>query len=1069
MSSKDTVKVPVGDFLKQHVEKNSEITFISSIFTIFAFAKLKETLEKVEKVKFLFNEPTFVKNIQADKRDVREFEVSMKKRQTYVSEFPLEISLKNNLDQNSIAQKCFNFIEEKAEVKSVSSFGYVRGSQIYVKNNKKDFIINGGSLSFSQDGLGYSNRPTYEFNTIISSPDEISKFENYLETLWQDKTIIDVKKELLDYIGNLYKENTPELVYNFTLYKLFNERLINQDESAKIKEKTGITKTKIWNMLYNFQHDAVIGAIKKLELYNGCIIADSVGLGKTYEALAVIKYYEKRNDRVLVIAPKKLRGNWIGFRQNKDTNVLIEDRFNYDVLNHTDLSRNFGMSGDLDLATLNWGNYDLVVIDESHNFRNNPVALERKTRYQKLMEDIIKSGVKTKVLMLSATPVNNGLNDLKNQIMFITEGKDDALKDQGINSISSTLRVAQNKFNIWGKNSKDKSNIEELLKTLDYSFFKLLDTMTIARSRKHIKKYYDTKDIGEFPERLKPLSIKTDIDTSNKFPDLEKVNTIILKLNLPIYKPLNYVLPTKKDAYRLKYKQLVNKGQSSFDQFDREINIVNLMRIGLLKRLESSVYSFALTVERIKEKIEDMLNRIDGKGIYESEDVQDFDDEDMETFDLGTKIKVDFKDLDKIKLKIDLEEDLKNLQYLLSISEAVNPKIDSKLKELKNLIKHKINNNLNPNNKKIIVFTAFADTAKYLYDNIAEWAYDNYHVFSAVVTGSNGTDTNVPSSRKVFEDILVRFSPKSNSSKFEDEINLLIATDCISEGQNLQDCDYLINYDIHWNPVRIIQRFGRIDRIGSKNKKIQLVNFWPNIKLESYINLESRVKNRMTMVDLSATGEDDLLSNESKDLNYRAEQLKQLQDKVVDIEDLQGEISITDLNLDEFIMSLERYIKDHPGLLETFPTGIHAIAKKDEKLKDEVVEGAIFCLRKISYIESEKNNTTLYPHYLVYADKSGVVKTSNANPKKILDIYKAICDGKDAVEKELVKIFNKETKNGNDMSLYTMLLEVAVNDIKGTAEEKGVKSLFSVGKSNIKEQAVTGSKDFELVTFLVIK
>ena len=1069
MSSKDTVKVPVGDFLKQHVEKNSEITFISSIFTIFAFAKLKETLEKVEKVKFLFNEPTFVKNIQADKRDVREFEVSMKKRQTYVSEFPLEISLKNNLDQNSIAQSCFNFIEEKAEVKSVSSFGYVRGSQIYVKNNKKDFIINGGSLSFSQDGLGYSNRPTYEFNTIISSPDEIFKFEKYLETVWQDKSIIDVKKELLDYIGNLYKENTPELVYNFTLYKLFNERLINQDESAKIKEKTGITKTKIWNMLYNFQHDAVIGAIKKLELYNGCIIADSVGLGKTYEALAIIKYYEKRNDRVLVIAPKKLRGNWIGFRQNKETNVLIDDRFNYDVLNHTDLSRNFGMSGDLDLATLNWGNYDLVVIDESHNFRNNPVALERKTRYQKLMEDIIKSGVKTKVLMLSATPVNNGLNDLKNQIMFITEGKDDALKDQGINSISSTLRVAQNKFNIWGKNSKDKANIEELLKTLDYSFFKLLDTMTIARSRKHIKKYYDTKDIGEFPERLKPLSIKTDIDTSNKFPDLEKVNTIILKLNLPIYKPLNYVLPTKKDAYRSKYKQLVNKGQSSFDQFDREINIVNLMRIGLLKRLESSVYSFALTVERIKEKIEDMLNRIDGKGIYESEEVQDFDDEDMETFDLGTKIKVDFKDLDKIKLRIDLEEDLKNLQYLLSISEAVNPKIDSKLKELKNLIKHKINNNLNPNNKKIIVFTAFADTAKYLYDNIAEWAYDNYHVFSAVVTGSNGTDTNVPSSRKVFEDILVRFSPKSNSSKFEDEIDLLIATDCISEGQNLQDCDYLINYDIHWNPVRIIQRFGRIDRIGSKNKKIQLVNFWPNIKLESYINLESRVKNRMTMVDLSATGEDDLLSNESKDLNYRAEQLKQLQDKVVDIEDLQGEISITDLNLDEFIMSLERYIKDHPGLLETFPTGIHAIAKKDEKLKDEVVEGAVFCLRKINYIESEKNNTTLYPHYLVYVDKSGVVKTSNANPKKILDIYKAICDGKDAVEKELVKIFNKETKNGNDMSLYTKLLEVAVNDIKGTAEEKGVKSLFNVGKSNIKEQAVTGSKDFELVTFLVIK
>ena len=1072
MSSKNeqNIKIPVGDYIKQNSDQNSEITFISSIFTIFAYNKLKETLESAKKVTFLFNEPTFVKNIQADKRDVREFELAKKKRESYVSEFPLEITLKNNLDQNSIAQNCYKFIEEKAEVKSVSSFGFVRGSNIFVSNSKtKEYLINGGNLGFSQDGLGYSNKLSFEFNTVLSDKEVIDNFKKYYAQISNDKSIVDVKKELLDYIENLYKENSPELVYNFTLYKLFNDRLINQDESAKIKEKTGITETKIWKMLYNFQHDAVIGAIKKLELYNGCIIADSVGLGKTYEALAIIKYYEKRNDRVLVIAPKKLRGNWISFKQNKDTNQLLDDKFNYDVLNHTDLSRNFGFSGDIDLATLNWGNYDLVVIDESHNFRNNPIVNERKTRYQRLMEDIIKSGVNTKVLMLSATPVNNGLNDLKNQIMFITEGNDSAFKEQGINSISSTLRVAQSKFNLWGKEASDKNKIDNLLKQLDFGFFKLLDTVTIARSRKHIKKYYDTKDIGEFPERLKPKSIKTDIDTKGEFPDLEKLNSIILKLNLPIYKPLNYVLATKKEEYRKKYLQSVKQGQSAFDQFDREINIVNLMRIGLLKRLESSVYSFALTVERIKEKIDDMLNRLDSKGIYEVDSVEDYDEEDMDSLDLGTKIKVDFKDLDKIKLRNDLDEDKKNLDYLLAISEAVIPKIDAKLKELKKEIKHKVENNLNQGNRKIIVFTAFADTAKYLYQNLAEWAYDEFHLFSGLVTGSNGTDTNAPNSRKVFEDILVRFSPRSNTAKFEDEIDLLIATDCISEGQNLQDCDYLVNYDIHWNPVRIIQRFGRIDRIGSKNKKIQLVNFWPNIKLESYINLESRVKNRMTMVDLSATGEDDLLSNESKDLNYRAQQLKQLQEKVVDIEDLQGEISITDLNLDEFLMSLERYIKDNPGILETYPTGIHAVTGIAQKIKDELATGVIFCLRKINYLDNDKNNSTLYPYYLVYVNQNGTIQVTNSNPKKILDIYKATCDGKPNIDKELVKLFNKDTKNGNNMNSYTLLLEKAIQDIKGTIEEKGVKSLFSLGKSNIKEEAVTGSDDFELVSFLVIK
>lgn len=1061
----------VGEYIKENTHEGADVTISSPIFTIFAFEELRKVLEKSDKFRFLFNEPTFIKRLVDNDKEVKEFELQMQEREKNVSEFNLEIGLKNNLDQNQIASKCYKFIEKKGEIKSVVKPCCVSPSNILVENKDNKYLIQGNNIAFSKDGLGYTKRIRFDFNTVNDDPQMIDQYISFINEIFSNKDlVVDVKEELLKHLSNLYKENSPELLYYLTLYNIFGEKLVNMDDMARVKEKTGITQTKIWNSLYNFQHDAVVGAIKKLELYNGCIIADSVGLGKTFEALAITKYYELRNDRVLVLAPKKLRGNWTAFRENSTTNMLAEDRFNYDVLNHTDLSRDKGRSGDINLETINWGNYDLLVIDESHNFRNNNAVKDKETRYQRLMNRIIKSGVKTKVLLLSATPVNNRLADLKNQIMFITENNDQAFKENaGINSIENTLRIAQQRFSEWAKLPDDQRTTKTLLPMLDYNFFNLLNTVTIARSRKHIQTYYDTKDIGDFPERNKPISIKSDIDRKGEFPSLGKVNGMIASLNLAIYSPMVYIFPNRLKYYEELYDQEVKEGKGSFKQIDREKNIVNLMRVNILKRLESSINSFSLTLERILNQINNMLNVLDSGQEYDF-DGSDIDEDDLDDIEIGGKIKVKVKDLDSIRLRQDLNEDKDILEYLLQYSERIDVSRDAKLQALKDQISNKINHPINGDNKKIIIFTSFSDTANYLYTNLLEWLYSTHGLYSAIVTGGSNTKTNLRSVSNSFEPILAHFSPISNHLDTDTEqIDILIATDCISEGQNLQDCDYLINYDIHWNPVRIIQRFGRIDRIGSKNKVIQLVNFWPNMELDEYINLENRVKNRMVMLDLSATGEDDLLSSESKDLEYRKKQLKQLQNEVLDIEEMQGGISITDLTLDDFIMSLDRFMKASPNVLEKYPTGVYAVTDMTKKIQEECEKGVIFCLKQKKSIDSQENATSLYPYYLVYVKEDGDIHIKNTNPKKILDLYKSLCETKSQPLEDLVKQFNKETKNGNDMSKYTDLLEKAVFDIKGVVQQKGIQSLFQMGQATLFENTVTGLNDFELISFLVVK
>jgi len=824
-----------------------------------------------------------------------------------------------------------------------------------------------------------------------------------------------------------------------------------------------------------------VGAIDKLERHGGCIIADSVGLGKTFEALAIIKYYELRNDRVLVLVPKRLRDNWTLYRANDRRNILAVDRLNYDVLNHTDLSRDSGLSGDIDLSQVNWGNYDLVVIDESHNFRNKATHRDRDTRYDRLMKQIIQSGVKTRVLMLSATPVNNRLADLKNQIAFVTEGKDDALAGQNIPSIEATTRQAQLQFNRWLALEDAERKPARLMDMLGFDYFKLLDLLTIARSRKHVEKYYGTSETGKFPERLKPINIKSEVDLTSEFRPIREINNEIRRLNLSAYAPLRYVVLPKQKAYDEKYSTKLRGGEGFFRQVDREESLVHLLRVNVLKRMESSVTSFALTLERQLADVEGLLARIEAheEAVEELsiEDV-DVDDPTFEPLLVGRKVKVLLQDVDRVRWLQDLTEDRNRLATLLSAAREIEPPRDAKLEALRGVIEGKCRKPLNPGNKKVIVFTAFADTAQYLYQQLAPWAKKTLQVHSALVTGTFPNKTTLPGLRLDLGSILTAFSPRSKerSEEFagEGEIDLLIATDCISEGQNLQDCDYLINYDIHWNPVRIIQRFGRIDRIGSPNTCVQLVNFWPNIELEEYINLEQRVSGRMVLLDISATGEENIIEyqsgNQMNDLEYRRKQLEKLQNAVIDLEDLSSGVSIADLTLNDFRIDLSGFLREHPGTLESLPHGTSAVTTAAAMGDSATPPGVIFCLRAVgeAALKAIEPGYPLAPHYLVHIGEDGAVVLPFTQAKQVLDRLKRLAIGRDIPDAGACARLSKDTRDGQDMADLQKSLAKAVSSVVGKKEERAVASLFSPGGTHAMKGEFQGMNDFEVVALLVV-
>ena len=1056
----------VVDALGDALSGASGLSILTGELSVFAFSELREALQRVSQVRFLLSPST-----------TRDDTLPSATSLLGGSE---ERGYRNRLTSAHTARLCAEWIEAGVEARGV---GAPVPHSLYITTGESTRAAIQGSSTFSAPGLGLVPSTRFEMNTQVKGEAEVDGLLSFYDELWNNGQLTkDVNPHLLTELQRIYEPKSAQAIYFTMLRALFEDNLEELEEEQIVKTRTGIRDTLVWQKLYRFQRDGVLGAIDKIERYNGCISADSVGLGKTFEALAVIKYYELRNDRVLVLCPKKIRENWTLYTVNDKRNIFSADRFNYDVLNHTDLSRTRGKSGELNLETINWGNYDLVVIDESHNFRNNPQKKGVLTRYQRLMQEIIQSGVKTRVLMLSATPVNSRMNDLKNQVAFITEGIDDALDDSGIGSIEQTLRKAQGRFNDWLKRDAGDRTAASLLESLNFDYFKLLDLLTIARSRKHIEKYYDLAEIGDFPTRAKPINVRADIDTASLFPPLREVNRDIRRLSLSAYAPMRYVLPEKVEEYSRRYDMEVEGGRS-FRQLDREESLIHLMRVNLLKRMESSIHSFTLTVAKLLGKVTGLIDRIESHEASEVEELSiedlDLDSGEFDQYLVGAKVKVLLRDVDLIRWKQDLDEDQRILTALHREARKVDADRDEKLRLLKKLIADKATNPINPGNRKILVFTAFADTAEYLYENLAAWASQDHALHSAIVTGGAGRNkTNLPGVRADIGSVLTSFSPISKERAMIDEslsveIDLLIATDCISEGQNLQDCDYLVNYDIHWNPVRIIQRFGRIDRLGSRNGTIQLVNFWPNMELDEYINLEARVSGRMMLLDISATGEENVIeesqADQMNDLAYRKRQFETLQDQVIDIEDLGGGISITDLTLNDFKMDLTGYLKHHHEELAGLPPGAFSVVIDDELLEDaDIKPGAFFCLRSENAKVTVDSTYSLSPHFLVFVADDGEVVLNFTHTRRFLDIVKKLSLGHSEPDAQAHKRITDLSNGGAEMSHYQTLLGNAVAAIAGKAEEKGVESLFHRGGTAMSRENHRGLDDFEVVAFLAV-
>ena len=1071
----DNVNEILLDDLQATIKKKGKISVAAACFSMYAYNVLKKQLDSIDEFRFIFTSPTFIKE-KAEKQK-REFYIPRLNRENSLYGTEFEIKLRNEMTQKAIAKECAEWIRNKAVFKSNVTGGSISGFLTVSSPEEQSVYAPIKDFTTVELGCERGNNICSMVNKM-ESPFALQYLQQF-DSLWNDKEHLqDVTDEVIENISTAYNENSPEFIYFMTLYHVFSEFLEDISEDVLPNEATGFKQSKIWNLLYNFQKDAALAIINKLEKYNGCILADSVGLGKTFTALAVIKYYENKNKNVLVLCPKKLCENWNTYKDNYVNNIIAADRLRYDVLFHTDLSRDDGKSNGLDLDRLNWGNYDLVVIDESHNFRNGgDVSGEdnKENRYLRLMNKVIRAGVKTKVLMLSATPVNNRFMDLKNQLAIAYEGDPDSINDKldTKKPIDEIFRNAQTAFNAWSKLDSDKRTTEALLKNLDFDFFKVLDSVTIARSRKHIEKYYNTDEIGKFPERLKPISKYPKMTDLENAINYNQIYNELRKLSLCVYTPSNYIFPTKMD----KYIDLTQSKGNNLTQKGRERGISHLMSINLLKRLESSIYSFRVTLEHILGHVKKTIDSIDnfeknGGVIIDScnIDESDFDADDANTEFFGGKAKINPADMDYKTWRAELKQDEEILELLVLMIKDVTPEHDTKLQTLFELLDNKMRHPINAGNKKVLIFSAFADTAEYLYEHVSEYMKKNYGLDSALVTGTIDGRTTVKGFKASFNNVLTCFSPISKEREtvmpgVTTDIDILIATDCISEGQNLQDCDYLVNYDIHWNPVRIIQRFGRIDRIGNKNQYIQLVNFWPDMTLDEYINLKSTVETKMKISVLTSTGDDNPINPEEKgDLEYRKQQLKRLQEEVVDIEDMSSGISIMDLGLNEFRLDLLEYVKTHEDL-EKKPKGLHAVVPATE----ENPKGVIFVLRNVNNSVNIDNQNRIHPFYMVYIGNDGNVIVDYLNPKKLLDEMRLLCRGKSLPIKEVYQPFNEETKDGSNMSEMSKLLSDAIDSIIERKTESDIDSLFTPGGTSALMSEISGLNDFELICFLVVK
>ncbi|MCY4070926.1 MAG: helicase-related protein [Chloroflexi bacterium] len=1054
----------VADYLRKQLAKSKDFRLVSAYFSIYGYKKLADALETVGEVRFLYGDPSSIDDVDPGQAEPKSYDVTER-----------GLNPRHALDQKFVAQRCAEWVgRDTVRIRSIARANFLHG-KLYLPSPPPSSIV--GSSNFTKRGLGESSQPNIEINFASDDLEIYAELREWFDRIWDDdKLTTDVKQQVLDALARIGKEHAPELIYYKTLYELFRDEIEARLEQEGRMDDVRLVDTAIWKALYKFQKHGALSVITRLQRHNGCILADSVGLGKTYTALAVIKHFELRNERVLVLCPRKLRENWSRYQAHTGHtgNPFMDDRFAYSLLSHTDLSRDRGRAGDIDLANFNWENYDLIVIDESHNFRNH----EGK-RYERLLDEVISQGAKTKVLMLSATPVNTSLIDLRNQIYLMTENREDSFRQSlGVSDVGSLLKHAQTQFKEWEKQApvNGQRNKQDLLDSLGSDFYRLLGGVSIARSRRQIEEFYaeEIERIGRFPDREKPVNVYPPTDSLGGL-SYKKLAETIGDFELSIYRPSDYVISEKG------LQQLAEeKEKRNFNQADRERFLIAMIRTNFLKRLESSAHSLTLTLERTIGKIDALLCKIDR---FESrqdgkDDLVDSlpdDDEDDEEFLINrARHPFNLADLNLVTWKEELRKDRDTLSEAYASVAQVTPQRDGKLLKIREQIEARTANPTTDRrgreNRKLLVFTTFKDTAEYLFDNLRDLA-DELKLNMAMVSG-DATQTMAGDNN--FNSILDNFAPvargRGNSGKGCD-IDLLIATDCISEGQNLQDCDTVLNYDIHWNPIRIIQRFGRIDRIGSQSNAVRMINYWPTTEMEEYLHLQTRVEARMALADAAASGDENPLENVEGiegELNFRAQQLLQLLDEDLDLEDLDDGVTLSDFTLDQFIAQLLHYLEKNREQLEQTPLGAYAVV---DNAKDA---GVIWALRQRNADLDKQTQAAspVHPYYLVHVREDGEVRHGCASVRQTLDLFQELSLGKTEAINELCDEFNRQTENGRDMAAYNGLLDAAIAHISQAHDKTQAAGLGLQGSGDFKlskaSASPTGAENFELVTWLAI-
>ncbi len=1070
----DNEQETVADHLRRSLGVAEAFDFVSAYFSIYGYELLMDELDGIDRVRFLFGDPASVEDLDPGAKDPKSFTVTEK-----------GLTPNHTMSQKYLAKRCADWVKQEAvAIRSVSQSNFLHG-KMYLTGSY-DVVSNAvvGSSNFTKSGLGGSDRSNLEINLAVNDSATLAELQEWFDLLWKnEQRTEDVKQRVLDALDRVGKDHAPEVVYFKTLYELFRKDIEAWQLGEQHLKATGFYDSQIWNALYEFQKDGAKSVIAKLKEHNGCILADSVGLGKTYTALAVMKYFEQLNERVLVLCPRKLYENWSLYQPSKGhgQNPFPDDRFNYSLLAHSDLSRDSGISGGINLANFDWSIYGLVVIDESHNFRNSDGQ-----RYKKLLDDIIASGVRTKVLMLSATPVNTSLIDLRNQIHLMTEGREgDYRESLGVRNIGTMMASAQKQFKEWESGKGKERDKAFLLEKLGPDFLRLLGGVSIARSRRHIEESYaaEMDRIGQFPAHAPPINTSPPTDLKGVLSYKELADSIG-KFKLAVYQPSNYV----SDPKRLAVLEDTRKRQN-FNQKDSEHFLVGMMRTNFLKRLESSAHSLTLTLERTIGKINALMEKIERyqASAHDAVELTDEDvlpdqheeDEDEEFFVNKGRSPYRLSELNLPRWLADLREDRTTLGKVLDKVAAITPERDAKLRDIKAAVrqkaKHPTADKDGVPNRKLLVFTTFKDTANYLYDNLAEVAGELGINMSMV----SGDETHTSVGLNSFNDILTNFAPIARKRKNGDEpdIDLLIATDCISEGQNLQDCDTVLNYDIHWNPVRLIQRLGRIDRIGSRNPSVHMINYWPTDDMDDYLDLKNRVHARMALADLTATGSDDPLTvaeeNAQLELRFRDEQLLKLREEILDMDELTDAPVMSDFTLDHFIAQLLRYLEKNRDMLEELPSGIYAVT--EDKASD-IRPGVVFCLRQQNAAAASSHQpvaSPIHPYYIVYIQDSGTIRFGCANARQALEVFEAVASGKTEPIMRLCDQFDRETEKGQNMSHYNGLLNGIIAHIRQAHASNVAKGLGKDGFHDFvvpkESEAPKDSTDFELVTWLIIK